>query len=76
MSHNTRSSYGTSGTDTSRMSGLSDFPAPPALLLSAAHIPFNSHNHRDFGQRPRLEREPSLATFGRPEDDYNIGQAL
>lgn len=33
--HLTRSSYMTTGTDTSRMSGLSDFPVPPADLTPA-----------------------------------------
>lgn len=81
LTPHTRSSYRTSGTDISRMSGLSDFPTPPTLLLpSAAYTRHNNNNntstdHLEF-VRPRLEREPSMATFGRSEDEYTIGQAL
>ncbi|KAI0338039.1 hypothetical protein BDW22DRAFT_1363405 [Trametopsis cervina] len=69
---NTRSSYRTSGTDTSRMSGLSDFPAPPSLLPPSSRLAYTSTD----SDRPRLERESSYATFGRADDEYSIGQAL
>ncbi|KAI0692900.1 hypothetical protein BC835DRAFT_1492116 [Cytidiella melzeri] len=76
-SPNTRSSYRTSGTDISRMSGLSDFPAPPTLLPISSRLQYvHHHHHQDSSDRPRLEREPSSATFGRADDDYAIGQAL
>lgn len=74
LSPNTRSSYMTSNTDTSRMSGLSDFPAPPALVPSAAVSATTLH-----APSLRLERAPSLSTFGRQDSasDYGtIGEAL
>lgn len=79
-----RSSYMTSGTDTSRMSGLSDFPSPPAHVpplpqLSSEHIPLpprpnESQFHLDV-QRPRISREDSHDTFG-ARSEYSVGQAL
>ncbi|KAI0084078.1 hypothetical protein BDY19DRAFT_1060601 [Irpex rosettiformis] len=72
-SPNTRSSFRTSGTDTSRMSGLSDFPAPPTLLPSRLHYTLPDLP----SDRPRLERESSYATFGQNDDaSSTIGQAL
>ncbi|GJE85336.1 hypothetical protein PsYK624_014150 [Phanerochaete sordida] len=67
----TRSSYMTSNTDTSRMSGLSDFPAPPTDVSPSSLAP----------PAPlRIVREPSLATFGRQDSassEYGpIGEAL
>lgn len=70
---NTRSSYRTSGTDMSRMSGLSDFPVPPTLLPISSRL---QYVHNQDSDRPRLERESSYATFGRADDDYSIGQAI
>ena len=77
LSPNARSSYMTSNTDTSRMSGLSDFPTPPSLFppadmstTSLAAVP------------PRLAREYSTGTFGQHDSDgadganSTIGQAL
>ena len=69
---NTRSSYMTTGTDASRMSGLSDFPAPPTQIAPFTNVP--SQNLAV----PRLMRELSHDTFGRQaDDDFSIvGQAL
>ena len=70
---NTRSSYMTTGTDASRMSGLSDFPAPPTQT-----VPFTNPPSNNTLTVPRLLREISLDTFGRQADDeYSVvGQAL
>ncbi|EKM57675.1 uncharacterized protein PHACADRAFT_26288 [Phanerochaete carnosa HHB-10118-sp] len=85
LTPNTRSSYMTSNTDTSRMSGLSDFPAPPTVLPSSSSAAVSAtsllHPHVGAELRPRLEREPSLATFGRQDSaassEYGlIGEAL
>lgn len=72
-SPNTRSSYMTTNTDTSRMSGLSDFPAPPSQV-----IPIATSSGNTLNVPPRLVREISYGTFGRQTDDeYSIvGEAL
>ena len=72
LTANTRSSYMTTGTDASRMSGLSDFPAPPSQIAPFLHPPTNTL------AVPRLIREVSHDTFGRQADDeYSVvGQAL
>lgn len=75
ISPNARSSYMTSNTDTSRMSGLSDFPAPPSLLPPSANISASNLH----AEPPRLVREPSHGTFGRQDSasEYGvIGEAL
>ena len=71
ISPNARSSYMTSNTDGSRMSGLSDFPAPPQAIPLA-------NSQSNLAVPPRLTRELSHDTFGRqPDDDYsNVGEAL
>ncbi|KAH9924070.1 uncharacterized protein B0H18DRAFT_1095185 [Fomitopsis serialis] len=79
-----RSSYMTSGTGMSRMSGLSDFPVPPTDVtpeqLSVLNSYFDdsqsSQQFNGFLSPPRpggLVREPSTNTFGGQNE---IGQAL
>lgn len=79
-----RSSFMTSGTDASRMSGLSDFPVPPTDItpeqLSVLDSYFddsrNSRQDNGFLSPPRpgvLVREASTTTFGGQSE---IGQAL
>jgi len=81
-----RSSFMTAGTNTSRMSGLSDFPAPPSDVTPEHMSVLNSYfddNPYSRSQRPpdiafaphagSLVREPSQTTFGRQND---AGQAL
>ncbi len=74
LTPNTRSSYMTSNTDLSRMSGLSDFPAPPSHALA---IPSStSIANKNLSVPPPLTREFSQDTFGRQTDDEHIGEAL
>ncbi|KIP07213.1 hypothetical protein PHLGIDRAFT_127761 [Phlebiopsis gigantea 11061_1 CR5-6] len=76
VSPNARSSYMTSNTDTSRMSGLSDFPVPPNLLPST-DVAVSTNILQTLP--PRLVREPSHSTFGRQDsasDFGTIGEAL
>ena len=79
-----RSSFMTSGTDASRMSGLSDFPVPPtdinterfSVLDSYFDDSRNSRQDNGFLSLPRpgvLVREASTTTFGGHSE---IGQAL
>lgn len=84
-----RSSYMTSDTG-SRMSGLSDFPAPPTLTSHMSIGPFvsrnedntlttldDSHHTTTSTLPPPLLREPSHDTFGiRLQDRDNLGEAL
>ncbi|KAF7799650.1 hypothetical protein EIP86_010890 [Pleurotus ostreatoroseus] len=74
LTPNTRSSYMTSNTDTSRMSGLSDFPAPPSntLIIPSSSLIANIN----LTVPPSLLREPSQDTFGRHTDDEHVGEAL
>ncbi|KDQ52156.1 hypothetical protein JAAARDRAFT_40502 [Jaapia argillacea MUCL 33604] len=58
-----RSSYMTSDTGGSRMSGLSDFPAPPVLLPTPAHI---STLQSYFGDTPRDHIEDPFPVDTRP----------
>ncbi|TFK80902.1 hypothetical protein K466DRAFT_503075 [Polyporus arcularius HHB13444] len=67
-------------TNTSGMSRLSDFPAPPSQI-TASHLSilnaYYGDNSRDsledtYPSRPGLVREASQATFGRPQ----MGEAL
>ncbi|RPD60406.1 hypothetical protein L226DRAFT_615868 [Lentinus tigrinus ALCF2SS1-7] len=67
-------------TNTSGMSRLSDFPAPPSQI-TASHLSIlnayygdNSRDHLEDADpsRPELVREASQATFGRPQ----MGEAL
>jgi serine/arginine repetitive matrix protein 2 len=56
----TRSSYMTSTTDGSRMSGLSDFPEPPSVdHLTPAHMSIISSY---FGDTSHKQREETLST--------------
>ena len=78
LSPNARSSYMTSNTDTSRMSGLSDFPVPPTVLPVSAPAASMSATSL-HAPPPRLVREPSHSTFGRQDsasDFGTIGEAL
>ena len=75
----TRSSF---MTNTSGMSRLSDFPAPPSQIqpshmsiLNAYYLDSkrDSHAEERDSSRPRLVREPSHATFGGRQ---HMGEAL
>lgn len=86
-----RSSYMTSTTEGSRMSGLSDFPAPPVQTLTPAHM---SIIHSYFGgNTPQKQAEDPLSsneatqsesrrhasyrmTFGGSEDTEDIAQGI
>ncbi len=69
-------------TNTSGMSRLSDFPAPPSEI-TASHMSIlnayygdtarDSHVEEQDSSRPRLVREPSHATFGGRQ---HMGEAL
>ncbi|TFK46459.1 hypothetical protein OE88DRAFT_891537 [Heliocybe sulcata] len=78
----TRSSYMTSTTSTSRMSGLSDFPSPPALQATPGHMSIIHSYFNDTPQqqeedpftaaasghlRPQPLRQASNTTFGRSD---------
>ncbi|TFK48891.1 hypothetical protein OE88DRAFT_1737117 [Heliocybe sulcata] len=78
----TRSSYMTSTTSTSRMSGLSDFPSPPALQVTPGHMSIIHSYFNDTPQqqeedpftaaasghlRPQPLRQASNTTFGRSD---------
>lgn len=79
----TRSSYMTTSTNGSRMSGLSDFPAPPAQLrMTPSHtsLPnsyFESHQQNE-DLLPTVPPPPSnrRMTFGGDEDVEDIAKAL
>jgi hypothetical protein len=55
VTDHTRSSYMTTST-TSRMSGLSDFPAPP----KDAPLPISGHQHLSFLASPAVREESTL----------------
>ena len=67
----TRSSYVTSTTEGSRMSGLSDFPAPPIQTLTPAHM---SIIHSYFGSTPPNQVEDPLSSNKaiHSEPDHNV----
>ncbi|KZT07029.1 uncharacterized protein LAESUDRAFT_652185 [Laetiporus sulphureus 93-53] len=81
-----RSSYMTGDTGTSRMSGLSDFPVPPADFTPEHMSVLNTYFENRFDSEPTsfadetvprpgcmLAREPSRGTFGGRDD---VGQAF
>jgi serine/arginine repetitive matrix protein 2 len=78
----TRSSYMTTSTNASRMSGLSDFPVPPADM--AAHIklfePYFDGPSRAIPDYPPSESpQPPISrrmTFGGDEDIEDIAKSL
>lgn len=80
-----RSSFITDGTNnTSRMSGLSDFPVPPSDFMTPGHASiinsyfseasdYHPQNPLEAPVRPTLVREPSRGTFGKHQD---VGEAF
>lgn len=79
-----RSSFMTVDTNISRMSGLSDFPAPP--LVTPAHMDviqsyfeggpaLSGGRPHPSGSAPHLVHESSHGTFGRG-GDYHVGEAF
>jgi len=79
----TRSSYMTSSTSGSRISGLSDFPAPPGEVgLTPAHMSLldsyfdNRSSTQTVDPFPPGSRTISRMTFGGDEDIEDIANAL
>ncbi|KAI0063839.1 hypothetical protein BV25DRAFT_1899064 [Artomyces pyxidatus] len=62
----TRSSYITNGTDTSRMSGLSEFPAPPQQFVVSADRASIFHSYFGDTQRSQTEDPPAAGVRPRP----------